>query len=79
MKDRVEAKFSRQEDRVLVDLGRPIRFLDMDCITAYAWANALIKLGQEAQRVYAGHARMSRKEVEQFEESICGTPKLYGS
>lgn len=67
---RINATFARHEDRVLLDLGRPVQHLDFDFTTAFAWAKALIKLGEEAQRVAAGHARMSKKEVAAFEEGI---------
>jgi len=70
MENRVEARFYRLDDHVVVDLGRPIRVLNFDSSTAYRWASALIKLAEQAQRVGAGHARMSRKEVDVFEESI---------
>jgi hypothetical protein len=70
MTERVDAKFFRLDDHVVVDLGRPIRVLNFDHETAFRWASALIKLAEQAQRVGAGHARMSRKEVEIFEESI---------
>ena len=70
MANRVEARFFRYDDRVIVDLGRPIRLLNFDRETCFAWARALIKLGEQAQRVGAGHARMSRVEVERFEESV---------
>ena len=73
---RIKALFTRREDRVLVDLGRVVQHLDMDYETAYAWADALIKLGQQAQRVAAGHARMSRREVEAFEEAIVSPPTV---
>lgn len=79
MIDRVNATFTRIDDSVHIDLGRPIRMLNMDYETAFKWARALITMGEAAQRVGAGHARMSRAEVEQFEESVCGTPRVFGS
>ena len=83
MIDRVEAKFFRgaddHGDRVFVELSRPVQLLNFDFETAFAWAKTLIRLGEEAQRVGAGHARMSRREIDQFEESILGTPTLRGS
>lgn len=79
MKDRVEAKFLRLDDRVVVDLGRPIRVLNFDHETAFRWASALIKLGEQAQRVGRGRARMTRREVDVFEEEICGSPRVFGS
>lgn len=78
MMDRVDAKFFRIDDSVHIDLGRPIRLLNLDYETAFRWARALITMGEAAQRVGAGHARMTRAEVTQFEESICGTPRVIG-
>lgn len=79
MPRRVVARFFRREDRVYVDLGQRLRLLDMDPDTALAWGRALLKLGEDAARVGAGHARMTRREVDQFEEAVCGTPRLFGS
>ena len=76
--NRVEARFFRYDDRVIVDLGRPIRLLNFDRETCFAWARALIKLGEEAQRVGEGRARMTRREIDRFEESVCGTPRVTG-
>jgi hypothetical protein len=52
--------------------------LNLDYETAFRWARALITMGEAAQRVGAGHARMTRAEVTQFEESVCGTPRVIG-
>lgn len=77
---RIKAYFTRRDDRVLVDLGVVIQHLDMDYQTCYAWANALIKLGQEAERVATGHARMTKREVNAFEEAIVSpNHKVIGS
>jgi len=80
MEDRIEARFFRLDDHVVVDLGRPVRLLNFDHETAFRWASALIKLGEQAQRVGAGRERMSRKEVVQFEESVVSpNHKITGS
>jgi hypothetical protein len=80
MTERVDARFYRLDDHVVVDLGRPIRVLNFDYETAYSWARTLIKLAEQAQRVGAGRARMSRKEVDLFEESIVSpNHKVIGS
>lgn len=76
---RIQATFARRGDRVLIDFGRVLQHVDMDYETAYDWARALIKLGEDAQRVGAGHAAMSRREVDRFEEAILGTPSVRGS
>ena len=70
MDHRVTAEFKRKEDRVYVLLSRHVRLLDMDPDTAMAWGRALLKLGEDAKRVGTGHARMTRREVEAFEEAI---------
>ena len=67
---RVEARLFRREDRVYVDLGRYLRLLDLDALAACQLGRALLKLGEDAQRVGAGHARMTKKEVQQLEDAI---------
>lgn len=80
MRDRVNATFFLGDDgKVHVDLGRLLRVLHFDHTTAFAWANALQQLGAQAQRTVEGKLAMSKKEVDQIEEAICGRPTLRGS
>jgi hypothetical protein len=67
---KVKANLFRREDRVYVDLGRYLRLLDLDADAACQLGRALLKLGEDAKRVGTGHARMTRREVEAFEEAI---------
>lgn len=78
---RVKASFFISEgglgDQVCVDLGQPLRLLAMPPATAYQWADLFLRFARQAEKNQNGKPGMTKKEVDAFEESICGTPRLF--
>lgn len=78
---RITANFFLSEgglgDQVCIDLNQPLRLLAMPPATAYQWADLLLRFARQAEKNQKGRPGMTKKEVERFEESICGTPRLF--
>jgi hypothetical protein len=81
MGNRIEAHFfiddSGEGERVCIDLGRSVRLLSMPPETAYQWVETLLRFARQAERNQKGRRAMSRKEVDQVEEMLCGTPRVF--
>jgi len=60
---------------VLVDIGKTTRFMQLSPEEALNMASALTRAAFKAERKAHG-LLPNKKEVDQFEEAVCGTPTI---